>query len=202
MDGLTSGDLALMKDNDGFGGGNSWMWFLALLVLMGGGFGFGGNRPMPNNYATQQDITNAVNAQTSALNQQGIMTQLANQNYETANLINNQTNTYLQMHSADQSNMLQGFNTINSNMSNLFNQTNLALMNGFNTLGSKLDGITAHMDECCCSIKTLIKDNQIASLTNQLNAANTSAAIQAGNAYVLGQMGHWTPNATTTTTTG
>jgi hypothetical protein len=191
MDG-TGMSVANMKSLVSDNGGNNFLWIILFLFLIGGsGFGFGNNAAatMAANYATQQDITNAINAQTSALNQQSLLMQGENSKYETANLINGQTNTYLQLHAADQSNMLQGFNAIN-----------MTIMNSANTLASKLDGITAHMDECCCSIKQLIKDNQIAELTNQLNAAGTAATVQAGNAYVLSQMGHWTPNTTTTTT--
>ena len=47
MDGnLTTGDLALMRDNDGFGN-NGFFWVFALLILMfggNGGFGWGNNK--------------------------------------------------------------------------------------------------------------------------------------------------------------
>ena len=36
--GLSAGELALMKDNDGFGAGGSFMWFFALIILL---FGIG-----------------------------------------------------------------------------------------------------------------------------------------------------------------
>ena len=60
--GLSTGDLALMERNNGFGGdGMAFMWIFALLILAGGGFGgFGGfgNRGY-GEYATaasQQEI--------------------------------------------------------------------------------------------------------------------------------------------------
>ena len=37
---LSTGDLALMRDNDGFGGGNGFFWVFALLILIFGGNGF------------------------------------------------------------------------------------------------------------------------------------------------------------------
>ena len=52
-------------------GGLGWL-ILLFLFLMGGGFGFGGNNAV-NAYATQADITNAIQAQTSAMNQQSIL---------------------------------------------------------------------------------------------------------------------------------
>ena len=71
------------------------LWFFAFIFLAGGnGFGglFGNNRvPMGPPPATQQDVTAALNNQTlqSELNALGIST--ANNNYETARLIQDQT---------------------------------------------------------------------------------------------------------------
>lgn len=56
--GLTTGDLALMDRNDGWGG-NSFMWIFALLILANGGIGGWGNRGDYGSFATassQQDI--------------------------------------------------------------------------------------------------------------------------------------------------
>lgn len=47
MGALTASDVALLTNNDGFGGSNSFLWIFALLILAGGGFGglgFGNNR--------------------------------------------------------------------------------------------------------------------------------------------------------------
>lgn len=57
--GLTTGDLALMDRNDGWGGGNSFMWIFALLILANGGIGGWGNRGDYGSFATaasQQEI--------------------------------------------------------------------------------------------------------------------------------------------------
>ena len=81
-------------------------------------------------------------------------------------------------------NAIQGFNNIGQQIAN---QTNV--------IGSKLDNLGYQMESCCCSIKTLIKDNQIADLTNQLNNANNIAVNSAQSQYILGQMGHWVANS-------
>jgi hypothetical protein len=86
-------------------------------------------------------------------------------------------------------NSIQGFNAISAQIAN---QTN--------ALGSKLDNLGFQMENCCCSIKTLIKDNQIADLTNQLNNANNVAVNTAQSQYLLSQMGHWVANSTGGTT--
>ena len=85
-------------------------------------------------------------------------------------------------------NAIQGFNNIGQQ-----------IMNQTNVLGSKLDQLGFQMDQCCCSIKTLIKDNQIADLTNQLNNANNAAINSAQSQYLLSQLGKWTPYTATTT---
>lgn len=95
MSELTTGDLALMRDNDGFGG-NSFFWVFALLILMYGGNGFGGfggfgggrdPMPFPNNYVTQAELTSGLNNQTVQSQLQQIALSSANNNYETARLI-------------------------------------------------------------------------------------------------------------------
>ena len=70
MSEISTDDLALMRDNDGFGGANSFMWIFALLILMfgmgGGAFGFGGRGSMPD-FATQSGMTAGFNnSQTQA----------------------------------------------------------------------------------------------------------------------------------------
>lgn len=63
MDGLTASDVAMLN-NDGFGGGNAFIWIFALLILAGGGFGngfFGGRN---TDAATKEDVYNSVQRST------------------------------------------------------------------------------------------------------------------------------------------
>lgn len=55
--GLSAADLALLNNNDGWGGNNSWFWILALFFLF---FGFGGNG-WGNNQQNMQDAIAAGN---------------------------------------------------------------------------------------------------------------------------------------------
>lgn len=184
MDGLSNSDVALLsKDGGMFGGDAGFFWIFALLILAGGGFngGFGGN-----NVAAEINASN--NAQTSQLNQQQILLSSANNNYETSRLITQQTESLMNQNNANLINAIQGFNNIGQQ-----------IMNQTNVIGSKIDQLGFQMENCCCSIKTLIKDNQIADLQNQLNQANNVAVNAAQSQYLLGQMGKWSPYPAATT---
>jgi hypothetical protein len=74
----------------------------------------------------------------------------------------------------------------------------MQIANQTSTISSKLDALGFNMEQCCCSIKTMIKDNQIADLQNQLNNANNIAVNSAQSQYLLGQMGKWVANASAT----
>ena len=164
---------------------------LIIAILFGGGFGFGGGRgpvPMPN-YATVQDVNEAVNNQATQEGIRDVLLSSANNNYETARLIDNQSMYLTNQNSTNMINAIQGFNNIGQQ-----------IMNQTNVLGSKLDQLGYQMESCCCSIKTLIKDNQIADLTNQLNQANNVAVNSAQSQYLLAQMGKWVANAPAATT--
>lgn len=54
--GLSAADLALLNNNDGWGGNNSWLWIFCLFFLF---FGFGGGGWGMNN---QQNLTDAIAA--------------------------------------------------------------------------------------------------------------------------------------------
>ena len=167
--------------------------FLIIAILFGGGFGgFGGARgpvgPMPN-YATVQDVNQAVDSQATQTGLRDVLLSSANNNYETARLISEQTMGLMNQNNTNLINAIQGFNNIGQQ-----------IMNQTNTLGSKLDQLGYQMESCCCSIKTLIKDNQIADLINQLANANNVAVNSAQSQYLLSQMGKWVANAPAATT--
>lgn len=165
--------------------------FLIIAILFGGGFGgFGGNHGpvVAPNFATVQDVNEAVNNQATQEGIRDVLLSSANNNYETARLIDNQSMYLTNQNNTNLINAVQGFNNIGQQ-----------IMNQTNVLGSKLDQLGFQMESCCCSIKTLIKDNQIADLTNQLNQANNLAVNSAQSQYLLSQMGKWVANAPSTT---
>ena len=161
--------------------------FLIIALLFGGGTGFlGGRAPMPN-VATVQDVNQAVESQATQTGIRDVLLSSANNNYETAQLISGQTMQLMNQNNTNLINAIQGFNNIG-----------LQIMNQTATLGSKLDQLGFQMDNCCCSIKTLIKDNQIADLTRENNQLNTVAVNSAQSQYLLSQMGKWVANAPST----
>lgn len=171
------------------GMGSEWVFaFLIIAVIFGGfGGGFGGNNAAMAGFATMADVNASNAAQTSQLNQQSILLSSANNNYEMSRQLADQNMFMTNQNNANATNILQGFNALQMQIAN---QTS--------TLGSKLDQLGFNMEQCCCSIKTLIKDNQIAELTNQLNNANNIAVNSAQSQYLLGQMGKWVANASAT----
>ena len=143
---LTASDAIALRDGDGmFGGGNAFFWVFALLLLGNGGF-YGNNN---GNYVTQAEMTNQLNAQTMQNQLQQIALSSANNNYETAQLINGQTNTLMQQNNTNLINAIQGFNNLSQQISNL----------------------SAHLDTCCCDIKTQM-------LQDKLDEANAKIVAQ------------------------
>lgn len=183
---LTTGDLALMRENnDGFGG-NSFFWVFALLILMygGNGFGgfggFGGRAPMPTDYATQADLTAGLNNQTVQGQLQQIALSSANNNYETARLIQQQTSDMMQQNNTNLINAIQGFNAVNLNVQN---QTN--------TLSQQIQALGAQLNECCCSIKTMMLENRLQDQQIQNAALRNDISNLQQSQYILSQTGRY-----------
>ena len=153
--------------------GNLGDWigvFLIIAVLFGGGGFFGwGGRG--------ESVQDAINAQSTQTGLRDILLSSANNNYETAQLISAQTRDYMQ--------------------SNYTNQINVVA--GFNAIQQSLAGLAAHMDECCCSIKTTLLQDKYDAALRELNRAETKSIVADGNAYMLATMGKWVANPAATT---
>ena len=187
MSEISTGDLALMRDNDGFGGANSFMWIFALLILMfgmgGGAFGFGGRGPMPD-FATQSGMTAGFNNSQTQAQLSQIALSSANNNYETARLVQTQTSELMQQNNTNLINAIQGFNQIGQQIQN---QTNV--------LQGQLQSMSAQLNECCCSIKTQMLTDRLADRDRQLAERNAEISNYNQSQYLLGQMGKWVANA-------
>ena len=81
-------------------------------------------------------------------------------------------------------NAIQGFNTVNGNISNGFANVNQNLAN----LGYK-------MEECCCSIKTMLLENRLQDTQIALQNAQNVAVNAQQSQYLLSQLGTFVPTA-------
>ena len=171
-----------MTENGSFFGSDWLGAFLIIAVLFGGfgGFGFGGG-----NVAV--DVNAAINNQTVQQALGAIQLSSANNNYETSRLIDNQTMYLMNQNNTNLVNAIQGFNTTQQNIASGFNAVNQNIAN----LGYK-------MDECCCSIKTLLLENRLQDAESALADARNRAINSEQSAYLLNVMGKWVANAPAT----
>ena len=169
-----------MTEETNFGGGA--MWFIALLILLfGGGYGFGGRGPTPN-VATQEQLQEGLNNNLIQSQLQQIALSSANNNYETAQLINGQTNALMQQNNTNLINAIQGFN-----------QVNLTIQNQTNVLAQQLQALQSKMDSCCCEIKTQMLQDKYEASQNQNIALRNDVSNYNQSQYLLGQFGRFVP---------
>lgn len=147
--------------------GSDWLGaFLIIAVLFGG---FGGFGMRGENYATTEFVQSAVNNQAVQTGLRDILLSSANNNYETAQLINAQTNALQQQNYANQINVVQGFNAIQQSIAQLGYQ----------------------MDSCCCSIKTQMLQDKYEALENQYRTAQNDLSNAAQSQYILNALGRF-----------
>ncbi len=165
--------------------GSDWLGaFLIIAVLFGGfgGFGFGGRGYGPEPASTEY-VQSVVNNQSTQTGLRDILLSSANNNYETAQLINAQTNALQQQNYANQINVVQGFNAIQQSIAQLGYQ----------------------MDSCCCSIKTQMLQDKYDALENQYRTAQNDLSNAAQSQYILNALGRFVaypPVAATIATQG
>lgn len=183
MDGLSNSDVALLTQdgNNMWNGGGAFFWIFALLILAGGGLGgFGGNN---GNYVTQADLSAGLNNSQIQSQLQQIALSSANNNYETAQLINNQNMAMMQQNNTNLTNAIQGFNQV---------------LQAIGQLGYQ-------MDQCCCSIKTQMLQDRLDNTQAALVAAQGAISNANQSQYLLGQLGRfvaWDTSGSQSSTTG
>lgn len=158
--------------------GSDWLGaFLIIAILFGGGLGgFGGGRgPLPD-VATKEFVQTTVNDQAVQTGLRDILLSSANNNYETAQIINGQTNSLMQQNYTNQINVVAGFNAIQQ----------------------RIDQLGFQMENCCCSIKTQMLQDKYDAAIRDLTRAQTDASNAAQSAYLLSVMGKWVANPAAT----
>ena len=166
-----------------FSGG--WIFaFLIIAVIFGWGNGGLGGNANTAAFATMADVNAAINNQSTQQALSAIQLSSANNNYETARLISDQNMTMMNQANANLINAIQGFNTVNGNIANGFASVNQNLAN----LGFK-------MEECCCSIKTMLLENRLQDTQIALQNAQNVAVNAQQSQYLLSQLGTFVPTA-------
>ena len=120
-----------------------------------------------NNVSTQQQL-------------QQIALSTANNNYETARLIQQQSSDMMQQNNTNLVNAIQGFNTVNMNLQN---QTNV--------LSNQIQSLQAQVESCCCSIKTMMLENRLQDSQIQNATLRNDISNLQQSQYILGQMGRF-----------
>lgn len=119
---------------------------------------------------------------------QQILLSSANNNYETAQLINGLGMANMNQNNANLVNAIQGFNNLSAQITN---QTNV--------LSAKLDNLGYQMSQCCCEIKTQMLQDRLSDKQADLVAAQGAINNQQQTQFLLSQMGKWVANAPATT---
>ena len=174
-------DLAAIFNGDK-GGGILMIVIVFLFVIMLGG-GLGRDRGPAPDYVTQGEFQAGINNLGTQGQLQQIALSSANNNYETAQLINGQTNALMQQNNTNLINAIQGFN-----------QVNLTLQNQTNVLGQQILALSSKMDDCCCAIKTQMLQNRLDDAQAALVTAKDKISNYDQSQYILSQMGKWVAN--------
>ena len=171
-----------MAENGSFFGSDWLGAFLIIAVLFGGFGGFGFNN------GGAYDVNNAVNNQSIQQGIQNVLLSSANNNYETARLIDNQTMFMTNQGNTAMLTAVNGFNAVNQNIAD-----------GFADVRQGIAALGAQMNECCCSIKTLMLENRLQDAESALADSRNRAVNAEQSQYLLGVMGKWYANPATTT---
>ena len=186
---IKSEDYKAMNSNGGSSFfGSDWLGaFLIIAILFGGGL-WGGTGGAASNVATTEYVQHAISPQGIQDQLQQIALSSANNNYETAQLINAQTNAMLQQNNTNLINAIQGFNQVNQNM-----------LTGFSGVQNAISQLGYHLDQCCCDIKTQMLQNRLDDANAALVAARGDISNAAQTQVILSTMGKWVANPAATT---
>lgn len=167
--------------------GSGWLPVLVILLVLfgmgGGGLGFGNNAAMAG-YATMADVNASLNAQSVSNGLGQIALSSANNNYETAQLINQQSMAQMNQSNTNLLAAINGFNAVNQ-----------SLASNFATVNQNLADLGYRMDRCCCEIKTQMLENRLADANAALLTSQTNNIVSEQSRYLLSQLGTYTPVA-------
>ena len=166
-----------------FSGG--WIFaFLIIAVIFGwGNNGVGGNATTAA-YATMADVNSAINNQSTQQALAAIQLSSANNNYETSRLISDQNMTMMNQSNTNLIAAINGFNQLSSHV-----------QSGFSNVSSQIADLGYKMENCCCSIKTMLLENRLQDTQIALQQSQTANIVDAQSRYLLSQLGTFVPTA-------
>ena len=165
-----------------FSGG--WIFaFLIIAVIFGwGNNGLNGNANAA--FATIADVNAAINNQSVQNSLNSALLSSANNNYETAQLINQQSMNMMNQNNTNLLAAINGFNAVNQNIAA-----------GFSSVNQNLADLGYRMDRCCCDIKTTLLENRLQDTQIQLQNQQNIAVNAQQSQYLLSQLGSFVPTA-------
>lgn len=162
--------------------GISMGWIFAIIIVLiicGGGslFGLGGGNAAANDINA---LRAEMNQNFTNQNLSNIALSSANNNYETAKLISDQSLLITTQNNTNLTNAIQGFNTVNQNIST----QGAAIQQAICDLGYK-------METCCCSIKTQMLEDRLADAQARLVEKNAEISNFQQSQYILNALGRF-----------
>ena len=161
--------------------GISMGWIFAIIIVLiicGGGnlFGLGGGNAVTDVNALRAEMNQGFTNQQL----QQIALSSANNNYETAKLIADQSLLITTQNNTNLTNAIQGFNAVNQNIST----QGAAIQQAICDLGYK-------METCCCSIKTQMLEDRLADAQARLVEKNAEISNFQQSQYILNALGRF-----------
>ena len=165
-----------MTETSGFGG---WIAVIALIVILL----FGGRMFNGGDAHVSEIVNSTINNQSTQSGIRDVLLSSANNNYETARLISDQTMLTLQQNNANQINVLQGFNAMN-----------LANANAFAEIRQGMAALGYQMQSCCCEIKTQMLQDRLDEAERRNVVLDGQISNYNQTQTLLGAMGRWVAN--------
>lgn len=182
-------------NRDGLGGDGGW-WILIILLALFGGFGNrGGIGGGGEACATPSDLQRGFDNQgvTNKLN--GLENAFASLGYDQLAQMNGLNSTVMQTGFGLQQSLDGGFNGLSRQLADCCCENRAAIAQvrydmatQACELGHRIDGVGDRIHEELTAIRMEQKNERIAELTQQLNAANLAASQVAQNQYLVSQL--------------
>ena len=173
-----------MNDSNLGGWGLVLVIIIVLFGISGNGIFGGNNNATMAGYATVADVNSTINSAFANMNAQNVLLSSANNNYETAQLINQQSMNMLTQNNTNLLAAINGFNAVTQGMTT-----------GFNSVNQNIADLGFKMEQCCCSVKQLLLENRLQDAQIALQNAQNVAVNAEQSQYILSQLGSFVPKA-------